>query len=321
MRLREQRKFLPFLGRFTTIHLITYGVIGALFLLVQGLMPEAKRVVLDFFMPYRSLDLIVLASQILRGAIMALVLYPFYDLIVKNEHRGLILFSVLWGLAILGSLEPLPGSIEGFIYTKTTFLEHFVVLVVTALQFILFTWLFLRWEDKSEGLSSRVAFRGNGIGGYIRRYTLVHVTIYWIVGMLFYQIAGYEELMSQMDVFQHYRSLDNFIMVFVVFFGQIARGALIAFLLYPFYKVFVRKEHGWLLLFGLLFGLKVLGSPIFIIESIEFFTAVDSLSEVMEMLTIGVPEILAQSFFISILFFWWERKRLRNGGVFFSKLS
>lgn len=82
----------------------------------------------------------------LRGVVLAFVLYPFYDCIVKGNHGGLILFGALWGLAILGSLEPLPGSIEGLIYTETTLVEHFMVLIAGAVQVMLFSWLFLRWE-------------------------------------------------------------------------------------------------------------------------------------------------------------------------------
>ncbi len=76
----------------------------------------------------------VVASQILRGGSMALVLYPFYQMIGEHKRSMLILFFALWGIALLGSLEPMPGSIEGMIYTKTTFIEHFMVLTANAIQ-------------------------------------------------------------------------------------------------------------------------------------------------------------------------------------------
>lgn len=139
--------FRGYLGRFTLIYVITYAIVAVLFLIIQGLLPASERVALDFFKPYRSLDFIVIIAQIIRGCIMALVLYPFYDITVRNKRGWFILFGALWGLAMLGSLEPLPGSIEGMIYTETTFLEHFMVMTAGAIQVLLFTWLFLTWEN------------------------------------------------------------------------------------------------------------------------------------------------------------------------------
>jgi hypothetical protein len=141
--------------------------------------------------------------------------------------------------------------------------------------------------------------------GYVRRFTLVHVMVYWIVGSVLYQIAGYEEAMATMEVFEHYRPLESFTMVVVVFLGQIIRGGILALVVYPFCQVFMKNRHGWLLLFGLLFGLKVLGSPIFISE---FLAPVESMAEFLNSLKIGVLEIIAQVFVFSIIFFVWERK-------------
>ena len=135
-----------YVGRFSLIHIITYSVIAIMFLHVQEMLPTVNRVALEFYKPYRSLGFLVLFAEGLRGAVLALVLYPFYDRIVKGNHGGLVLFGALWGLAILGSLEPLPGSIEGLIYTETTLVEHFMVLIAGAIQVMLFSWLFLRWE-------------------------------------------------------------------------------------------------------------------------------------------------------------------------------
>lgn len=150
MEKRVSNRFWRYSGRFMIVHLITYSVIAAAFLSILGTLPESERVVLDFFEPFRSLDPMVAISQILRAAVMALVLYPFYEIIVRNKRGWLILFGALWGLALLGSLEPFPGSIEGMIYTKTTALEHFIVVTAGAVQVALFCWLFLKWENWSN---------------------------------------------------------------------------------------------------------------------------------------------------------------------------
>lgn len=146
------RNFFRFAGRFTLVYILTYFAAAAVFLIIQNALPLTGRAALDFFEPYR-LGLTEPVTQTLRGFFIALVLYPFYDLIVRGERGLLVLFAALWGVALLGSLEPKPGSIEGMIYTHTTILEHFLVLVVGAVQVMLLSWVFLRWEkgDSNKG--------------------------------------------------------------------------------------------------------------------------------------------------------------------------
>jgi hypothetical protein len=84
----------------------------------------------------------------MRAGIMALVLYPFYRIIVRDKDGLIVLFGALWGLAILGSLEPPPGTIEGMIYTETTAVEHLLVLAAGAVQVMVFCRLFLKWENR-----------------------------------------------------------------------------------------------------------------------------------------------------------------------------
>lgn len=131
--------------RFLMIHLVTWAVIASLFLFLQEKLPTSRRVALDFFRPYR-LGWPIVMPEMIRGFLFALVLHPFYDLFVHNNRGHRILFGALWGLVILGSIEPL----EGMIYTKTTFIEHLLVLVATAIQAFLFCTFFLRWERRGD---------------------------------------------------------------------------------------------------------------------------------------------------------------------------
>jgi predicted PurR-regulated permease PerM len=108
-----------------------------------------------------------------------------------------------------------------------------------------------------------------------------------------------------MEIFELYRPLESFGMVAAVFFGQIIRGAILAFLLYPFYDTYMKTGRGWLLLFGLLFGLKVLVVVIFIP------TALIELKELL----VGIPEITAQTLIFSVLFFAWELRRSKKAAV------
>src|SRR5690554_3839204 len=140
-------KFLGWGGRFLLVHLVTWSVIAILFLLLQDNLSECRRIALDFFQPYR-LGWWAILPEAIRGIVMAAILYPFYDLIVKESRGRLILFGAIWGLAVFGSIEPMPGSFEGLVYTETTFTEHLMVLTAAAVQVLLFCTLFLRWEKR-----------------------------------------------------------------------------------------------------------------------------------------------------------------------------
>ncbi|MFP4268497.1 MAG: hypothetical protein ACLFQW_10925 [Spirochaetaceae bacterium] len=321
--------FWGYAGRFILLHPAAYTIIGGLFLLVQSRVPEAHRVALDFeyFSPYRTPGLITLAAQALRALILAFIFYPFYRTITSSSLGSLPLFGAMWGVAVFGSVEPIPGSLEGMVYTITTLPEHIAVLGATAMQTALFVWLFLRWErartelgNNSAGDSQEntgpVESGKNGLPnapiskrGHVLRFSLLHLLTYWTVGSLFYQISDYQEAMASMEIFELYRPLESLVMVFGVFFGQIVRGPLLALLLFPFLATWVHKRHGWLLLFGLLFGLTALGSPVFLHLTIEDTLTAASFRQFIEGWTVGVPEIFTQMLLFSILLFLWERKR------------
>ena len=308
----SKKNFWAFAGRFTLIYILFYFAVGSLFLLLQNALPAESRVALDFFKPY-NLDLTEPVTQALRGFFIALVLYPFYDLIVKGKRGFAILLCALWGVALLGNLEPKPGSIEGMIYTHTTLIEHFLVLAAGFIQFMLVSYLFLSWERKSIGFAEKVECRCSGLlteaatpkwlRGYTLMFTLIHVMIYLIVGSLFYEISGYEEALATMEAFALWRDLESIGMVAAVFFGQFLRGPILALLLYPFYDTYMSGKLGWLKLFGLLFGLKVIPA---------MFTVPDSVTVMLQEALVGLPEIFAQTLVFAVIFYAWERRRKRK---------
>lgn len=310
----KANKVLPgFMGRFVLLYGAIYIVTALLFLGVQSLLPASARVALDFFEPY-SMSLTAILSNLIIGAVIALVLYPFYDLIVKGKQGWLILFAALWGVALLGSLEPKPGTIEGMLYTLTTTLEHILVIGFGAAQFLLFSQLLLAWERLKQGLSagsleSRKLFSPSddySLQRYTRRFTILHLFVYILVGSIFYQISGYEEALATMEAFALWRELENLTMPLVIFFGQILRGAFIALMLAPFYAFYIERKNGWLQLLGLLFGLMVLATIITVPESMVQFM------QMLEDSKSGLPEIIAQTIIFSGLFFVWEKRRMKK---------
>ena len=355
----ERPQLLPYLGRFTLVFLVTYFLIGLPFLAFQSALPESGRIALDFYEPFRPFGFMAVTGQLLRGLAFALVFYPFYNIPFENTLGRLILFGAMWGVALFGSVEPQPGSIEGIIYTTIPFTEHLYALTAVALQMVLFVWLFFKWETLSrkrtgsvplssaenmkaqegpgnltdqENLKTQEGMKGPGsaeisgnledpgsfmspayapekLKGYTTRFLVVHLITYWVIGSIFYQIAGYADALEEMEVFEMWRDLENISAVLLVFFGQIFRGAILALLLAPFYGNYINKKAGWLLLLLLMFGLTALGSPLFLPEFISFE---GTFMEFLNDMVIGIPEIVTQMLVFSLIFFWWQKKAKRE---------
>lgn len=143
-------KILGYIGRFTTIHVITYVIAGIIFMNLQnyaGAFESSEQ-----FANFRPLDSpIVRASalfQFLRGGFFALLLYPFYSTIVNNKYGWLMLFGVLWGFTFIGAVSATPGSIEGLIYTETPLSEHLIGVPEVTVQMLAFSYLFYIWERR-----------------------------------------------------------------------------------------------------------------------------------------------------------------------------
>lgn len=139
-----------YVGRFSLVHVITYVIAGLIFMKLQNY--SSAFTSSHQFANFRSLDSpIVQASalfQFLRGSFFALLLYPFYNTIVNSKRGWLILFGVLWGFTLIGSVSATPGSIEGLIYTNTSLSEHLIGMPEVTIQMLAFSWLFFIWERK-----------------------------------------------------------------------------------------------------------------------------------------------------------------------------
>ncbi|XMB66793.1 hypothetical protein RI065_10945 [Mycoplasmatota bacterium zrk1] len=140
--------------------------------------------------------------------------------------------------------------------------------------------------------------------GYLKRYTIVHVLVYLIVGLISMSLMNYKEGFMSDDYFAHFRPLDSPIVRAALLF-QVVRGLMIALIIYPFRDKIVGSKHGWLMLFFVLFGLTCIGAINAPPGSIEGFIYTNvSLKAHL----IGMPEIIVQSIGISALFYWWEKR-------------
>lgn len=303
-----------YLLRFSLIHVVTYFFIAYPFLMLQSALPEAHQLSLDLYEPFRALSLQSFFGQLLRGLAFALIFYPFYQRVFREKGGGVVLFLSLWGLALIASVEPQPGSIEGLIYTVTSFTSHALVIIAVGVQMLLLVWLVKKAEASNEnemiaGANSNLFPNTQKIKGYVSRFVVVHLFTYWVIGGIFYEISGYQEALESMEIFQLWRPLENFNAVLLVFFGQIFRGAFLAMLLYPFYHLYINRKHGWLLLYLLIGGLTILGSPLFLTEFVNYQ---GGMMDFLKDLILGIPEIVTQMLIFSLLFFFWQRKAERK---------
>lgn len=307
--MRNGNGFWGYIGRFTILHVVIYTLIAVIFLALQGNFPASSQEALEVFKPYHPIGLISTFGQILRSIVLALVLYPFYNTIVRSRRGLLILFGALWGIALLGSVEPMPGSIEGMIYTEIPLLTHIAVLVVSAVEVFLFSWIFLFWEKKNEletSLDSEEVDKK--FFGFSIRFTVVHVVTYATVGILLFFLQSYEEAFAIQGRFELYRPLDDPIVSAAIPL-QIIRGGMLAIFFYPFYDIFVSRRNGWILLFGLTFGLIALGGPNFLTGVLSDIVSRTSITDFL----VGPLEITVQMFLFSVLLFLWERRRMPKG--------
>ena len=325
-------KLLNYLGRFVPAFLVSYAVAAVLFLPLQNLLPAENRSALDFFEPYRLLGMTTAIAQFIRALVLALVLYPFYQHTVRARRAPLVLFSALWGLSFVGSIQPMPGSFEGLIYTETGAGEHLLVLAAGALQAGICILMFLPWQRKSDvqgklGITEEGARNGTErsvpeessapmwgvrLKGYLPRFVLLYVAVYIVAGMIFYQLSGYEEALAEMEAFELYRPLENPAMGAAVFLGQFLRGSLLALMLAPFVMTCLRRRRtGSLLFFALFFGTTVLGGPIFIPDLLTGIGETTAKEFFIE-LSAGVPEIVAQLLLFSLLFIGWMQQLRRK---------
>ncbi len=270
---------------FMGLHLVTALILYRIFGWLSGLLPVGLSA-LDFYGTF-SLSPV---DHLIRGLVLALVLYPIKK---KGRLNWKNTLTALFVVGLIGSVEPQPGTIEGLIYTITTPFEHLLVILAEGLRILLFLILLRRGGLLDENLADTdIPTRS------YRRFLVLHLVTYWGVGMLFYQISGYEEALATDAAFLLYRDLESLSMVGLVFFGQIFRGLLLAVSILRLTGP--RPSTGTLFLE--LFGLTALGGPLFAASFFDGLLQVESISGFLASLVIGIPEITAQMLVFSLLF-------------------
>ncbi|MFA5528222.1 MAG: hypothetical protein WC996_06355 [Peptostreptococcales bacterium] len=141
---------IPFTLRFMAVHTLTYLAFGIFFMLISRYFEYFKSdPILSQVMKPSDAPSIRMApfAQVLRGTLLALAIYPFHEVIIGRQSGWIKLFTLLFVLTSIGAVITGPGSIEGFLYTQFSF-NPFIGYPEIALQMLVFSWLFCRWQSK-----------------------------------------------------------------------------------------------------------------------------------------------------------------------------
>jgi hypothetical protein len=152
-------------------------------------------------------------------------------------------------------------------------------------------------------------------GRFFFRITACHMVTYMIVGLLAYKTMDYPSQFSE----------ECSIMIPTdsprVALGpslQVVRGLIFALVLYPFRRVFLDEDRGWLKLWGLFLGLAILSTAGPAPGSVEgmIYTKAAIGGQI-----IGLWEVVLQTLVMSVLLVLWHRRPGRAWGIVMGVLA
>lgn len=140
---------------------------------------------------------------------------------------------------------------------------------------------------------------------FVARVVVLHTITYWVAGLVFSTLFDYGQLFSVAPLSTYMRPIDSLMVVAGPLF-QPVRGAILGLALWPFRRVFVERERGWLYLWGVFAGVAILATPGPAPGSIEgvVYTTLPLRAHLW-----GLPEVLVQTLAFSVGLVYWERNR------------
>ena len=140
-------QFGSFAFRVTACHMVSYSLVGMVAFVAMDYRGLFQSEGLSQFM--RPLDSAWVPAgpglQVVRGLVLAAVLYPFRQVFLEAPAGVWKLFALLVGLSVLSTSGPSPGSLEGLIYTRLTWQQHLRGLPEVLVQNLLFCWALIMW--------------------------------------------------------------------------------------------------------------------------------------------------------------------------------
>jgi hypothetical protein len=154
-------------------------------------------------------------------------------------------------------------------------------------------------------------------GRFFVRVTACHMVTYFVAGALAFYLADYETTFAS-EHLACYMLPTTSKWVSAGPLLQVFRGLAFALCLFPFRRVFLDEERGWLKLWGLLVGLAILSTAGPAPGSIEgmIYTKIPVLQQVR-----GLHEVVGQTLVFSILLVLWYRKPRRAWSIVMGVLT
>lgn len=141
------RGFGRFWFRVTACHVVTYFLAGIVAYSLFNYRALFQAEALATYM--RPVDSKWVAAgpalQVIRGLVIAIVLYPFRKVIFGTPQGWLKLSGLLVGLSVLSPSGAAPGSLEGLVYTTVTWPVQLKGLPEVIVQNFAFAALLVAW--------------------------------------------------------------------------------------------------------------------------------------------------------------------------------
>ena len=138
--------FARFAWRVVAAHTTTYMVAG---LLASTLLDYEAWWTTEWMAHYRPMHSPWVAAgpalQVVRGLLLAAVLWPFRDTFLRGARGALQLWALLVGVGILSTYGAGPGSIEGVVYTALPPAYHVFGLPEVYGQALAFSGILVGW--------------------------------------------------------------------------------------------------------------------------------------------------------------------------------
>jgi hypothetical protein len=152
-----------FAWRVIVAHVIAYFIVGIFAMNVFNYDELFINGTLSLFMKPTNDPLIALGVclQIIRGIIMALVFLPMRKVFTEGKYGFLKLGFLILGLSVLSTFGAVGGSVDGFIYTKLSLMEHIIgypEAIVWIALFIGILWMFYKLEKKAISIIAVISF-------------------------------------------------------------------------------------------------------------------------------------------------------------------
>ncbi len=150
-----------FAWRVTVAHVIAYFIAGVFAMNVFNYAELFSSGSMSLLMKPTTTPIIAFGPclQIIRGIIMALVFLPIRKVFTEGKFGFWKMGLLILGLSVLSTFGPAFGSVDGFIYTKLSFMEQIIGYPEAILWIFLFTgilWVFYKFEKKAIDVTAIV---------------------------------------------------------------------------------------------------------------------------------------------------------------------